>query len=138
MKQPSGLMRRFGAILYDALLMIALSFLATIPFLTTTSGEAVNPETLAHQVVLGAIMYAFLVGFWCKRGSTLGMLAWGLRVETKDGSLPSIGQGTVRFLVAILSWLAIGIGFLWQLWDKEQLTWHDRLSGTRLIHYPRQ
>ena len=31
-----------------------------------------------------------------------------------------------------------GLGFLWQLWDAEQLTWHDRLSKTRLVYYPRE
>jgi uncharacterized RDD family membrane protein YckC len=137
MKQPASLLRRLGAILYDTLLMVALLFLATIPFLAASSEEAVKPETVAHQAVLAAVIYVFLVGFWCSRGSTLGMLAWGLRVETDDGSLPSIGQASIRFFAAILSWLPVGLGFLWQLWDKEQLTWHDRLSKTRLMHYPK-
>ena len=138
MKQPCSLLRRFGAISYDALLMTALLFLATIPFLTAASEDAVKPETLVHQLVLAAVIYAFLVGFWCNRGSTLGMLAWGLRVETVDGALPSISQGSVRFLVAVFSWLAFGLGFLWQLWDNEERTWHDRLSKTRLMHYPKK
>ena len=138
MKKPASLLRRLGAIIYDTLLIIALLFLATIPFLTATSGEAVNPETLTHQLVLVAVVYLFLVGFWCRRGSTLGMLAWGLRVETDDGSLPSLGQSSIRFLVAIVSWLAFGLGFLWQLWDKGSLTWHDRFSKTRLMYYPKE
>jgi uncharacterized RDD family membrane protein YckC len=137
-KQPASLLRRIGAILYDSILMIALLFLATIPFLAASSDEAVEPETLAHQLVLAAVIYAFLVGFWCKRGSTLGMLAWGLRVESDDGGLPSIGQASIRFFASILSWLPAGLGFLWQLWDKEELTWHDKLSKTRLMHYPKK
>jgi uncharacterized RDD family membrane protein YckC len=138
MKQPAGLLRRLGAILYDALLLLALFFLATIPFIALASGEAVNPETLLYQVILIAVAYAFLVGFWCRRGSTLGMLAWGLRVETVDGSLASPGQGTIRFLVAIVSWVPAGLGFWWQLWDKNNCTWHDRASGTYLMYYPKK
>jgi len=137
MKQPAGILRRLGAILYDTLLLLALFFLATIPFIAVASGEAVNPETLLYQAVLIAVAYAFLVGFWCRRGSTLGMLAWGLRVETADGSLASPSQGTIRFLVAIVSWLPAGLGFWWQLWDKNKSTWHDRASGTYLMHYPK-
>ncbi|MEJ1377571.1 MAG: RDD family protein, partial [Candidatus Sedimenticola sp. (ex Thyasira tokunagai)] len=34
---------------------------------------------------------------------------------------------------AIISWLALGLGFLWLLVDRKNRTWHDRLSGTRLI-----
>jgi hypothetical protein len=41
-------------------------------------------------------------------------------------------------LAASLSWAALGLGFLWQLWDPEKLTWHDRLSNTRLIYYPKK
>lgn len=137
MKQPAGLLRRLGAIIYDTLLLLALFFLATIPFIGAAGGEAVNPETLLYQFVLLAVAYAFFVGFWCRRGSTLGMLAWGLRVETADGSEVSPGQGTIRFLVAVVSWLPAGLGFLWQLWDKDKRTWHDRASGTYLMHYPK-
>jgi uncharacterized RDD family membrane protein YckC len=30
------------------------------------------------------------------------------------------------------------LGFLWQLVDKDKLTWHDRISGTRLVYYPKE
>ncbi len=65
------------------------------------------------------------------------MLAWGLRVEADDGASPSVGKASIRFFAAMLSWLALGLGFLWQLWDPDGLTWHDRLSNTRLRHYPK-
>ncbi len=138
MKQPSGLLRRFGAILYDALLVIALWFLATIPFIAIRGGEAVEPEAPAYQVMLLAVVYAFLVGFWCRRGSTLGMLAWGLRVENEDGSLPSIAQGSIRFCVAPISLLPLGLGYFWQLWDDQRQSWHDKFSKTRLMYYPKE
>ena len=44
---------------------------------------------------------------------------------------------TVRFFFALLSWAPLGLGFLWQLWDRDKLAWHDRISGTRLRHYPK-
>lgn len=138
MKQPASLLRRLGAMLYDSLLILALLFLATIPFLFFTTEDAVAPETLAYQLTLLAVVYIFLVGFWCRRGSTLGMLAWGLRVETADGSLATVGQGSVRFLVAAISLLAVGLGFFWQLIDKDKMTWHDRASKTRLMYYPKK
>jgi uncharacterized RDD family membrane protein YckC len=61
-----------------------------------------------------------------------------LQLETSDGKVPAFSVATVRFFAAMLSWLVFGLGFLWQLWDKDELTWHDRLSGTRLRHYPKQ
>jgi uncharacterized RDD family membrane protein YckC len=138
MKQSAGLGRRFGAIIYDALLVLALLFLATIPFIASRGGEPVEPgASPLYQFTLVAVVYAFFVGFWSHSGRTLGMQSWGLRVENAAGNPPSVMQATIRFFVAGLSWLALGLGFLWQLWDREQRSWHDRLSGTRLMHYPR-
>ncbi len=136
--QNSGLTRRLAAILYDSLLVTALLFLVTLPFVAARGGEPVEPgENGLYRLSLVAVVYVFFVGYWTTRGRTLGMQSWGLQVETADGSPPSLGQASVRFVVAIASWLALGLGFLWQLWDRDRLTWHDRASGTRLVHYPK-
>lgn len=137
-KQNSGLLRRLGAITYDALLILALLFLATIPFIAVRGGEPVEASgNLGYQVTLVVVIYGFFVGFWSRSGRTLGMQSWGLRVETPGGDIPGVGPLTIRFVAAMLSWLVCGLGFLWQLWDKDRLTWHDRLSRTRLVHYPK-
>ncbi len=139
MKQPCSLLRRVGAILYDTLLMIAVLFIVTIPFIALRGGEPVESSSnFPYQITLGVVVFAFFVGFWTRSGRTLGMQSWGVRAETESGQIPSVGQASIRFFAAIFSWLPLGLGFLWQLWDKEKLTWHDRLSGTRLMHYPKK
>jgi uncharacterized RDD family membrane protein YckC len=138
-KHPSSLLRRLGAILYDALLILALLFLATIPFIAVRDGEPVDATgNLLYQIVLAAVIFLFFIGFWTRSGRTLGMQSWGLQLETTDGQVPTVRQASIRFFAAIISWLAVGLGFLWQLWDKDSLTWHDRLSATRLMHYPKK
>jgi uncharacterized RDD family membrane protein YckC len=138
MKQPCSLLRRAGAMLYDSLLILALLFLTTIPFIAVRGGEPVEVGgNLPYQITLAAVIFVFYVGFWSRSGRTLGMQSWGLRAETEAGLIPSVGQASIRFFAALLSWLPAGLGFFWQLWDKENLTWHDRLSGTRLMHYPK-
>jgi uncharacterized RDD family membrane protein YckC len=84
------------------------------------------------------VAWAFFVGFWTRSGRTLGLQSWRLQVETINGDLPGVGAATLRFLAAIISWLPLGLGFWWQLVDRESLTWHDRLSGTRLRYYPKE
>ena len=54
-----------------------------------------------------------------------------------DGGRPTFASASVRFIAAIISWAPCGLGFLWQLWDPDKLTWHDRISGTRIVHYPK-
>jgi uncharacterized RDD family membrane protein YckC len=134
-----GLLRRFGAILYDTLLVLALLFLVTIPFIAARGGEPVETNgNRVYQLTIMLVVFFFFTIFWSRSGRTLGMQSWGLQLETRDGKVPAFSVATVRFFAAMLSWLALGLGFLWQLWDKDKLTWHDRLSGTRLVHYPKQ
>ncbi len=135
----ASLLRRLAAILYDTLLVIALLFLATIPFVAVRGGEPVEPgSSPVYQLALCAVVYLFFVGYWTRAGSTLGMQSWGLRLETVDGGRPTVSAATLRFLVAIVSWAALGIGFLWSLVDRDGLAWHDRASGTRLRYYPKR
>ena len=137
--QNTGILRRIGAMLYDALLIAALLILVTIPFIALRGGEPVESgDNVLYRVTLVLVIYAFFVGFWSRTGRTLGMQSWRLQLETADGEVPSVGRASLRFVAALLSWLPVGLGFLWQLWDPQQLAWHDRLSGTRLVYYPKQ
>lgn len=134
--ENASLGRRLGAVVYDTLLVFALMFLATLPFVAARGGEPVEPGNVAHQFTMLLVAYLFFVVFWSGYGRTLGLQSWRLRIETPEGRKPSLWQSSVRFFAAILSWLPLGLGFWWQLRDPEQLTWHDRLSGTRLRYYP--
>ena len=137
--QNTGFLRRIGAMLYDALLVGALLFLATIPFIAVRGGEPVERgDNLLYQVTLVVVVYAFFVGFWSGPGRTLGMQSWRLQLENDEGKVPTIAQASLRFLASLLSWLPLGLGFLWQVWDHDRLTWHDRISHTRVIYYPKE
>lgn len=137
--ENTGLLRRIAAMLYDALLVSALLFMATVPFIAIRGGEPVEgSDNLLYRVVLAAVVFAFFVGFWSRSGRTLGMQSWGLQLETADGKIPSAARASLRFFAALLSWLPLGLGFLWQIWDPAKLTWHDRISNTRLVYYPRK
>ncbi len=137
--QNASLLRRFGAMLYDALLVAALLFLATMPFVAVRGGNIVEPnDNLFYQLCMLLVIYLFFVGFWTRKGRTLGMQSWGLQLETASGQRASVTTASLRFVAAIVSWLPLGLGFAWQLWDRDGLTWHDRLSRTRLAYYPKK
>ena len=133
----ASLPRRLGAMLYDGLLVLAVLFLATLPFIALRGGEPVEPNNVPYQLTMLAVVYVFFVFFWTRGGQTLGMRSWRLRLETDDGRLPNVTTATLRFAAALVSLLPLGLGFWWQLWDKDNLTWHDRASFTRLVHYPK-
>lgn len=136
--QNASLPRRLGAMLYDGLLVLALIFVGTLPFVAVRGGEPVSPGDRPYQLTMLLIAYLFFVGFWTRSGRTLGMQSWSLRLETPEGRTPGVAAASLRFFAAILSWLPLGLGFLWQLVDRDGLSWHDRLSNTRLVQYPQR
>lgn len=138
--RPTGLLRRLAAMLYDGLLVLALLVLVTVPFyFAGGGGEAdIYNDNPLHQAMWFAVPFIFFVSFWSTKGRTLGMQSWGLQLEDEHGRIPRVGRASVRFFAACVSFACLGLGFAWQLIDRERLTWHDRLSGTRLMHYPRQ
>lgn len=136
--ENTGLFRRVAAILYDTLLVAAVLFIVTLPFIAIRGGEPVEPGSFSYQVTMVMATYVFFVGFWVRKGRTLGMQSWGLQLQDANDAIPSLALCSIRFVAAIVSLGVLGLGFLWQLIDKDKLTWHDRISGTRLVYYPKE
>lgn len=137
--QNTGLLRRLASMLYDAILVLALWVITILVFIGINRGVAIETsDNLALQIALSVVTYLFFVGYWTRVGRTLGMQSWGLQLQTADDNKPTLATASVRFFAALLSWAPAGLGFLWQLWDKDKLTWHDRISGTRLVYYPKE
>lgn len=127
--------RRLMAILYDSILIFALMCLVTLPFIAVRGGAEVEPSTRLYQLTMLAIPWLFCAGYWSYSGRTLGMQSWGLQLENRDGKTPNFLVASWRFFAAVISLLPLGLGYFWQLWDKDGLSWHDRLSGTRVRFY---
>lgn len=141
--QSAGVLRRFGAMLYDALLVIALLMVATAALLPFTGGEAITADRVGvfeylYRISLVALIVAFFGLFWTRRGQTLGMAAWRLKLIRIDGALPTWRDALIRLAAACLSWAALGLGYFWIWIDRDRLAWHDRLSATRVIVLPKR
>ncbi|HEB98385.1 MAG TPA: RDD family protein [Thiotrichales bacterium] len=131
----AGLGRRLAAMLYDSMLLAAVLFFASLfalPFVGDSAAH--NP---AFKAYLFSVVYFFFAWFWIHGGQTLGMRAWRLRVQTLDGRPIGWMQSLLRFLAAIPSLLAFGLGYLWLLVDRDRMTWHDRFSESVVVVLPR-
>ena len=134
------LWRRLAAASYDALVVLALWFIATALVMPIARG-AITPEhplaEMIYRLYILAVGFLFFGGFWVRNGQTLGMLAWRMKVvQAGSGAKITWRQALIRYLSSCLSWAALGLGFWWSLWDPEKKTWHDRLSGTELKRAP--
>jgi uncharacterized RDD family membrane protein YckC len=132
-KLPAGLLRRAAALVYDCVLLAGPIAVYAGTVVVLRSGSAIAPNTLWFNAGLLAIPALFFCWFWTHGGQTLGMLAWRIRLETPDGAAIGWGRAGLRFAAAWISLLPAGLGFWWALWDSQRATWHDRLSGTRMV-----
>ncbi|MGV6826224.1 MAG: RDD family protein [bacterium] len=141
-----GLLRVLASLFYDSVLVIGLVLLVFtvlyIPLEQVTGNTSLNDNPLgiviAIQLALVATPPFFHVWFWVHGGQTLGMKTWRLKLVTEEGQPVSTGAALVRYFSAVLSWLPLGLGFFWILIDKENRSWHDKLSGTKLLLLPKQ
>lgn len=131
--QSAGFPRRLAAIFYDTVVQLALWMVAAAIPLLFTGGTGSSGWNPFMTLLLVTVSFFFFAGFWTRGGRTVGMLAWQIRLERVDGGPVTTRDALVRFLAAMVSWLALGLGFLWALFDADKAAWHDRLSGTRLI-----
>ncbi|MFT5705880.1 MAG: putative RDD family membrane protein YckC [Oceanospirillaceae bacterium] len=131
----ASLLRRLGAILYDCLIVIALSFAVTAAWMLIMNTEqAVGP---AYQSTLFISIFLFFGFFWTRTGQTIGMLAWRIRVQSKEGLSISWTQALIRFFAAMLAAAIFGLGYLWMLISDEKLTWQDKISNTEVVYIPK-
>ncbi|MCP4992789.1 MAG: RDD family protein [Gammaproteobacteria bacterium] len=140
--EHTGLLRRLGAMLYDSILILGLIVFVMILISIgrgmllgwdnfDANGLRQHPLYIATLLAVPALFYFW---FWSHGGQTLGMKAWRLTLTDVLGKPPAAKALLLRLLASIISWVPCGLGFLWSLIDREKLTWHDRLSATRLIH----
>ena len=131
--ESCGLLRRLAAILYDSLLLFSILFFATLILLPVTGGKAFSANNHLYHLYLCACCFFYLAWQWVRGGQTLGMKAWRIKVITIDGHPVNWKQAGIRFLLAVISWITFGAGFIWIYFDRDALAFHDRFSGTRLI-----
>ena len=132
------MLERAPSIGYDLLLLSAVVFVAALPL--PLLPEPVRALWWGRLIIQGYVLGVGLVffgWFWVHGGQTLGMRAWRLRLVATGGGRITWRHATVRYLAALLSWAAAGLGFAWSLFDDEKRSWHDLLSGTRLVLMPR-
>jgi uncharacterized RDD family membrane protein YckC len=83
------------------------------------------------NTIIGVAYYAYLEG---TRGQTVGKMVAGIKVIDADtGGLIGVPRGIGRYFARILSAIALGLGYLWMLWDPRKQCWHDKLVRSVVV-----
>ncbi|MGE5646725.1 MAG: RDD family protein [Acidobacteriota bacterium] len=122
---------RLRAAVLDAVFVAAGIAVAAATFYMMGGRFSLEGKASWYYGAAAASMALFYHLFWCVLGrETAGMQSVGLRLLTFDGHPPTWKRRVERFVLAIISAGAIGIGVLWSLVDEEGLAMHDHISKT--------
>ena len=143
--QSPGLPRVFAAMVYDSLLLTAISLaygalvvggrvlLGGAP----AAGQRIHWDLLSSILIsLGwfALLVCFYVYFWHRFGQTLGMKTW--RIQMLDAATyqrATYRQCIIRSFAAILSMALLGLGYWSKFFHPQGKMLQDLLSGTTLV-----
>ena len=139
-----SLLRRFAAMVYDTLLITAISILygAVMTGINVAvkgvpeMGERISWGVFGVVVFVGWLftLGLFFCYFWHKSGQTLGMKTWRMKIVNDDDlNCPSYLKCALRILCAPISLLLCGAGYWLMYTNPERQTLHDKISKTRTL-----
>lgn len=153
-------LRRFACMMYEAVLLFGVVFLAGYLFDTLTQSKHALMLRHGRQAWLFVVIGVYFVLCWRRNGQTLPMKTWNIRLVDRDGRTPSIPRLIARYVLlwpvvliaaALVSaastatgWKSVDMfivvapfaAFIWTWFDRDGQFLHDRLLGTRLLHAP--
>ena len=147
--------RRLISMVYELLLGFAVLFLPFLIFEIIAKASHTPVAEHMRQALAFLVLGAYFIHQWTRKGQTLAMQTWRIRLAMPDGTTVPPRVATLRYLLcwlwvlpaAIVSWafalhqwhalvaLLVGI-VLWSLTallDPDRQFLHDRIAGTRLV-----
>jgi uncharacterized RDD family membrane protein YckC len=153
--QAPALRRRLLCMVYEAVLLFGVVFIAGYLFSTLTQQRNGLTHHLWLMSWLGLVVGAYFVWFWTHGGQTLPMKTWRLRLLDARLQPVSIVRAIARYVLGWLWWLpplaahplfglsvplTLTLLVIWiaawaagTLLDPNRQFIHDRLAGTRLV-----
>lgn len=131
-RDPPSLGRRLLCVMYDALLVGAVLLFAAFPFVAVTDGLDPALARRLMQAYLLLVAGVYFTVFW-RKGQTLAMKTWGLRLETVSGERPGWGRLWLRYALACANLALLGLGWWAAPFRGDRQFLQDRLAGTRLV-----
>ncbi len=151
-------LRRFACMMYEAVLLFGVIFLASYLFDTLTQSRHALMFRHARQGIVFAIIGVYFITCWYKGGQTLPMKTWNIQLVDRDGKTPTLGRLIIRYVLLwpiplLAALLVMGASrltgysstdllivfapftvFIWSWFDPDQQFLHDRILGTRLVN----
>lgn len=80
------------------------------------------------------VFFGYFVLFTGIFGQTPGKFVAGIVVVDREGRTPGVAVAIPREMIGkFVSAIALGVGFLWVLYDPSRQGWHDKIAGTYVV-----
>lgn len=125
--------RRLICMLYESLLVCAVAFFAGLLFLVANGSNPSGWLRHAFQIYLFLVIGLYFSESWRRRGQTLAMKTWKLRLVGATGVSITPRQAMLRYACAWPSLALGGIGIIYACFDRDRQFLHDRIAGTQIV-----
>ena len=131
-KQAPSMLVLGACFIYEMLVVAAILFVSAFVFLWLFGDASHGLKRHLFQFYLWVTVGVYFIWCWNKKGQTLAMKTWRLKLLNEQAQLLTPQKAALRYLLATLSLLFFGLGFIWAVADKEHQYWHDRYMKNKL------
>ncbi|MDR2638718.1 MAG: RDD family protein [Helicobacteraceae bacterium] len=131
-----GFWARVVATIIDNIAITAILFALFVMLYATDFFNSANEYEIEGiiNIVGVSVSLIYTICFWVNKQATPGKMLFGAKiVDAKTLGKPSAGQYIGRYFAYILSYIPLGLGFIWVAFDEKKRGWHDMLAGTLVI-----
>ena len=155
--QYAGFVSRFVAFIIDiaviSVTIVVVSWVITRPavfFGIDITGRCVEVDVTSVitffqtiwcvllKALLPIVAFLILIGYplilWSLTGQTVGKYAMGVKIVRMDGQPMGFFNSVRRLFGYVISFLVLGLGFIWILVSNLRQGWHDNIAGTYVIY----
>ncbi len=135
-EEAAGAASRLAAVLIDAAIAVTVDTVVlyfTLRLCGLTFSQVDQLPIWPLLGFFGLLNGGYITAFLTASGQTLGKMAMGIRVISRDGSPVPIGHAVLRTVGYLVSAAPVGLGFVLCLFGRERLALHDRLADTRVV-----
>jgi uncharacterized RDD family membrane protein YckC len=139
-KMPSpygGAISRTVAFVLDLALVQAVVVVGAASFALVLSLVGASTSSIAAHTAGGigwlVTVAVYFAAFWSIAGQTPGMHVLGLRLERRDGTLPSLPRSFLRFAFVVVSIACVFLGFVPMFFDERRRDLADLVAETVVL-----
>jgi uncharacterized RDD family membrane protein YckC len=151
--------RRLISMIYEILLAFAVLFIPLLLVEFATRAALTPFAWHARQCVAFLVLGAYFIHAWTRKGQTLAMQTWRIKLVAADGGPVPPKMAALRYLLCwmwVLPAVLVSYIFKLQHWheiyamlagialwsltayfDQDRQFLHDRIAGTRLVQLPK-